>query len=461
MRYPLGLLLATWWLGASVDAVAGHVIGEPVAGTPVADISVAGGSTAGGSSVAAGWLLQAAPGLQVPRAAHKTTALAPDLLLVSGGCSGLHCSPVERSAELWQPGGHSQTAGLMSEPRVSHLAVRLTDGRVLLAGGWTGERTTASAELFSLATRQFQPGKPMQQARMDASATLLADGRVLIAGGARATNQPIAAAELFVPALNVFVPAGTMQQARAHHAAVRLQDGRVLLMGGLQAPRQASRQAELFDPATGTFSATGAMLQARCKHAAVLLHDGRVLVIAGSADCDDRARLAQTELYDPSTGQFSPGPVLQQPRYKIVDAAAVLPGGEVVVAGDASDVEIWQPGSAAFVKVSTGIGAALAFSSATPLADGRLLVLGGYDDDIRPTAGAWLLSPLPRTAAVPLQKQLSPSQLMPSQLRQLSVIQGPVIQKPEIQNPAMQMPLSHRPALQTPSVDRSPTEVTP
>src|SRR3546814_19605968 len=76
---------------------------------------------------------------------------------------------------------------------------------------------------------------------------------------------------------------------------------------------------------------------------AVLLKDGRVMVIAGSSDCDDRRRLAQTEIYDPSTGQFTAWPPLLNPRYKIIDATTVLPSGEVVVAGDATDVEIWTP----------------------------------------------------------------------------------------------------------------------
>src|SRR3546814_14699543 len=87
------------------------------------------------------------------------------------------------------------------------------------------------------------------------------------------------------------------------------------------------------------------------------------MVIAGSSDCDDRRRLAQTEIYDPSTGQFTAGPPLLNPRYKIIDATTVLPSGEVVVAGDATDVEIWTPGTPAFIKVGASIDNGLAFSS--------------------------------------------------------------------------------------------------
>src|SRR3546814_6563083 len=105
--------------------------------------------------------------------------------------------------------------------------------------------------------------------------------------------------------------------------------------------------------ATEAFTLSGSMQLPRCKHAAVLLKDGRVMVIAGSSDCDDRRRLAQTEIYDPSTGQFTAGPPLLNPRYKIIDATTVLPSGEVVVAGDATDVEIWTPGDRTSTRLNS------------------------------------------------------------------------------------------------------------
>src|SRR3546814_6258626 len=80
-----------------------------------------------------------------------TTAISPTLVLVTGGCSGSGCTPVERSAELVHiETGRSEVTQPMNEARVAHAAALLKDGRVLVAGGWTGDMATASAEVFEI-----------------------------------------------------------------------------------------------------------------------------------------------------------------------------------------------------------------------------------------------------------------------------------------------------------------------
>jgi hypothetical protein len=287
----------------------------------------------------------------------------------------------------------------MQTARVAHLATALTDGRVLVAGGWTGTRTTAKAEVFDPKRRSFVSVADMHSPRMDASATALSDGSVLVAGGAHTTNAPLSASEIFDPLQNRFLTAGALHQPRAHHVAVRLRDGRVLIAGGLSGRNQATNTAEIYEPASRRFTQISPMQYARCKHAAVLLQDGRVLIIGGSPDCSEKQRLAQTEIYDPQSQTFVPGPSLINPRYKIVSAATVLASGDVLVGGDAGDVEIWTPGTPAFVRARGSIGANLAFSSSVALRSGEALVIGGYDQDIRPRSGVWLVAPQAMPAA--------------------------------------------------------------
>src|SRR5713226_7181613 len=99
-----------------------------------------------------------------------------------------------------------------------------------------------------------------------------------------------------------FVPTGSMSTNRSRHTATLLNDGKVLIAGGFDATSNTIRlaNADLYDLTTGTFTPTGAMSTARDGHTATLLNDGKVL-IAGGFDNSGNA-LATAELYDPTTG---------------------------------------------------------------------------------------------------------------------------------------------------------------
>ena len=80
-----------------------------------------------------------------------------------------------------------------------------------------------------------------------------------------------------------------------------LKDGSVLAAGGARDRARAS--AEVYDPSTGTWTPTGRMTHGRTFHTATLLSDGQVLVVGGR---DDKTRpLESAEVYDPATGTWS------------------------------------------------------------------------------------------------------------------------------------------------------------
>ena len=97
----------------------------------------------------------------------------------------------------------------------------------------------------------------MTTARMRYTATLLLDGKVLVAGGVTGQNgdRSTNSAELYDPGSGTWSATGSMQGARASHTATLLQNGTVLVAGG--GGRNELATAELYDPSSGTWTAAG------------------------------------------------------------------------------------------------------------------------------------------------------------------------------------------------------------
>src|SRR5688572_16841775 len=132
-----------------------------------------------------------------------------------------------------------------------------------------------SAALAQLPTGSFTRIPSMAVPRMGHSATLLSDGRVLVAGGysssVRRMDTLLDAVELYDPTSRTFSPTGRMTTPRAHHAAALLPDGRVLIVGGItnsvmNRPELVAHDlatTEIYDPASAVFSPAAEMTKPR------------------------------------------------------------------------------------------------------------------------------------------------------------------------------------------------------
>lgn len=136
------------------------------------------------------------------------------------------------------------------------------------------------------------------------------------------------------------------------------------------------------DPQTCTLP-----LQPRAGHTATPLPDGRVFIAGGYAF--DAAGLpianATSELFDPATGTFAPGPLLDLPR--AFHTASSLPDGRVFIAGgetyDSAGVAVPHP-TAVVISLAEPSGAqtvplvaARSRHAAAMDGEGRVLLLGG------------------------------------------------------------------------------------
>lgn len=327
-----------------------------------------------------------------PRSGHTATLLADGRVLIAGGMR--RNQDFYKSAELFDPATRKfRFTGDMNEHRVGHLAVRLRSGKVLIAGGWVGRGCTDSAELYDPATGRFALlASRMTTPRGDARATLLKDGDVLITGGAdHDAPGGVASAELFSAVTMSFKSVARMHSARVSHTATLLRDGRVLVAGGRGEKVQGA--AEIFDPRTQKFTETGSLVTPRYKHTAGLLPDGRVLIAGGSDERDWNGNLSSAEIYDPSSGSFKSISPLNAARFKLPEEAVQLSNGDLLIAGGSRQVEIFEPSTSKFHSVSAQMPEARHFMTETRLADGSVLLAGGYPNDDKATAQTWLYQP--------------------------------------------------------------------
>ncbi|MCX9193723.1 hypothetical protein C3Y87_20530 [Carbonactinospora thermoautotrophica] len=305
--------------------------------------------------------------------------------------------PRRRSTAMWVG-----TGSLMLGRR-GHAATLLPDGTVLVAGGSVGrlgvEDYTAGAEVFDPAAGMWTPVEPMAVDRTDHAMTRLADGRVLVTGGlSDHGNTVLDSAEIYDPVRRRWTPTGSMHWQRVGHTATLLFDGRVLVTGGYDKTLDTHLDtAEVFDPATGRWSVAATMSTPRSLASATLLPDGRVLVVGGY-ESGTPDGLRSCEVYDPRADAWSATAPLALARDTEETgghrAVSLADGRVLVVGGYDTQLEIytasceiydpatgrWQPAAA----MGTPRGAAMG----VVLADGSVVVAGGYNDQAGALASA-------------------------------------------------------------------------
>ncbi|MYD97087.1 MAG: hypothetical protein F4X98_06840 [Gammaproteobacteria bacterium] len=281
------------------------------------------------------------------------------------------------------------TAAIPSPPRPRLLAglASLQDGRIMLVGGFGEEihepegdfsallnalEVAGAVQLFDPSTQSWADGAPLPEPALDAALVTLYDGRLLVIGGRSiGGRESLNETQVYDPLTDTWTMASPMHHKRGDPRAALLPDGRVLVVGRdssalgdfdqsryispshqenmsereldalffEEAEKWQRAHAETYDPIADTWTYTSPMVVGRNLPALTPLPDGRLLVSGGQAlEGEPGANgflpddlLASTEIFDPRTGAWSPGPDVQEPR--MGHSATVLQDGSVLLVG--------------------------------------------------------------------------------------------------------------------------------
>ncbi|CAF1039681.1 unnamed protein product [Adineta steineri] len=281
------------------------------------------------------------------RFGHVASVLSNGKVLVIGGSRVGNNEMISlNSAELYNPSTETwTTTGNMHFTRVGHTSSILNNGKLLVIGGLgvsdgygpslnTSELYDPSTEIWTIPNNTGNT-----QRRSMHTASVLTDGQVVVAGG-WVSNDVTKSVVLYDPSSESWTPTSSLNNARYSHTASILKNGKVLVTGGMG--QIVLNTTELYDPSTRRWKTTGSLNNARYSHKASVLKNGKVLVTGGrSISNGDNISLNSTELYDPSTETWTVMAHMSTKRWD--HTASVLLNEKVLVCGGINSDDYFSP----------------------------------------------------------------------------------------------------------------------
>jgi len=340
------------------------------------------------------------------RAGHTATLITTGTLkgqvIITGGNIGtlgldakhpLAFGKQTASVDLYHEDGNVTALPPMYFERLGHTATALDDGSLLVAGGTTSGAASTS-EVYD-PIKGWSRIQIMREPRNQHTATLLPNGEVLVAGGCNPIADTVTStAELFNPGFQSWDTAPPMSTARCGHTATRLSNGKILIAGGVsnaqdqQGNPKLLRTTELFDPQTNTWEPGPNMIGSRAKHNAICMdvECSKVLVAGGIAQDSNTANTTpayqRAEIYDVASNRWSRAADMMSVHGNGMAMARLGNGSIIAMGGQLAatpEVEIYDPIQDRWQEAASHLPAVFQATAVT-LTNSKVLFSGGAGD---------------------------------------------------------------------------------
>jgi hypothetical protein len=186
--------------------------------------------------------------------------LASGNVLITGGFTPTNPTGAgDNTAEIYNTfgaaaGTFTSTTGNMTSGHIGHTMTLLnpTAGTVLIAGGENGgSDCLQTSEIYTSSSSTFAATGSMTTGRCLHSATTLSNGKILMFGGFTIFGHGAASVnDIYDPAAGTFALDASVQTPRAQMGTVRLTDSTVFIVGGTLALGGGGiKPAEIYYPA--------------------------------------------------------------------------------------------------------------------------------------------------------------------------------------------------------------------
>jgi len=347
------------------------------------------------------------------RTSFSAMTLRDGRVLVAGGYNEDHVS--YSSAYIFNPRTEAWSkTGLMTVARTHPGMALLRDGRVLVVGGYYASEPLADAARGVPATWRSRSSHPV--AAVGASWYDVIEPPF---------GRALATAELFDPTTGEWTATGSMRYARSGPEVVTLTDGRVLVVGSapenVRKDERAYDTAEIYDPATGRFTPMGTLpdfdYQAISRLGVRLplstptpgvmgtlvgLPDGGAVLVGNGDWWKHQGEIVRSfrldiadktwrEIGRPYAAMHEPTETTTKTVSRLDSLVAGLKDGSVLVAGGyfggrpTRNVERYDPTADTWSRLPN-MPQARSSAAGIALADGSVMLVGGWTEQWQPTA---------------------------------------------------------------------------